>query len=177
MAIDFSIDTFKSKATGGFARPNLFRCIVNFPAYAQADNNITSFMIKGASFPASTTGVIDVPWRGMQLPVVGDRVYDPITLTINNEVDHNVREYFLRWKNEMNNHTASNGLSNPSDYYSDIIVEQGDKAGNVTVRNVIRGAFPIVVSNIELDHESTNVIETFTVELRYLHWGQEGVTT
>ena len=38
------VDDFKSKLIGGGARPNLFKAIVNFPAYAAGDTELTSFM-------------------------------------------------------------------------------------------------------------------------------------
>jgi hypothetical protein len=53
MAI-LGVDDFKSKLRGGGARPNLFKATINFPAYAQGDVEITSFLCSAASLPAST---------------------------------------------------------------------------------------------------------------------------
>ena len=74
MAI-LGVDDFKAKLRGGGARPNLFKVTLNFPAYAQADLETTSFMCKGAQLPGSTMGVIIVPFRGRQLKMAGDRTF------------------------------------------------------------------------------------------------------
>ena len=52
MAI-MGVDDFKSKIRGGGARPNLFKATINFPAYAEADVELTSFLCKAA--PVSYT--------------------------------------------------------------------------------------------------------------------------
>ena len=49
MAI-LGVDDFKSKLQGGGARPNLFNCKVNFPAYALGDAELTSFMARVLNF-------------------------------------------------------------------------------------------------------------------------------
>lgn len=174
--VDLSIDTFKSKMTGGGARPNLFRVTVNFPSYAQGDSELASFMVKNASFPSSTTEAVDVYFRGRVVPFEGDRTYEPVTLTIYNDVDHPIREAFIRWKNEMSNHTGNKGLSDPSSYMVDIKIEQLNKNGDVTVTHDLVGAWPVTISNIELGYDTQNTVEEFTVDLRYLYWKQDGVT-
>ena len=175
--VDISVDTFKAKLIGGLARPNLFRVIVNFPAYAQGDVENTSFFVKNAQFPPSSTEAVEVPYRGRMIPLEGDRTFDPITLTIYNDIDHPIREAFIRWKNEMSNHSSNTGLSNPADYYVDMQIEQLEKGGNVTVVHNLRGAWPLRVGEIELAFDANNTVEEFTVDLRYLYWDQNGVTT
>ncbi len=174
--VDLSIDTFKSKLTGGGARSNLFRATVNFPSFAQGDVELTSFMCKGASFPSSQTEAIDVPFRGRTVPFEGDRTYEPVTLTIINDVDHPVREAFIRWKDAMNHHSGNTGLQNPADYFADASIEQVDKTGNVTVKHDLIGAWPVNIGNIEVAYDTNNQIQEFTVELRYMYWKQDGVT-
>ena len=72
MAI-LGVDDFKAKLKGGGARPNLFKATINFPAYAQGDVEITSFMCKAAQLPSSIMAVVEVPFRGRQLKIAGDR--------------------------------------------------------------------------------------------------------
>ena len=176
MSVDLAIDTFKSKLVDGGARANLFRVLVNFPSYAQGDTELTSFMCKKASFNASVTGVVEVPFRGRMVPLEGDRTFDALNLTIINDVKHPIRESFLRWKNEMSEHSGNRGLQRPSDYMTDVIVEQLDKSGNVAVRQKFVSAFPVNVGAIEFGFDTNNAIEEFTVELRYMYFTQEGVT-
>ena len=169
MAI-LGVDDFKSKIRGGGARPNLFKATVNFPTYAAGDVELTSFMCKGAQLPASVTNVIDVPFRGRQLKVAGDRTFEPWTVTIINDTDFAVRDSMERWLNGINNHKANSGLTNPVDYQADLIVDQLDRDGNEIKTYKFRGAFPVNISNIELSYETVDTIEEFTVEFQIQYW-------
>ena len=169
MAI-LGVDDFKSKLGGGGARPNLFKATINFPSYANGDVEFTSFMVKGAGLPASVVNTIEVPFRGRQLKIAGDRTFESWTITVLNDVDMKVRNSFETWMNGINEHANNTGLSNPSDYQADLIVEQLDKDGNVTKKYDIRGAFPVNISQIDLSYDSGDAIEEFTVELQYQYW-------
>jgi len=164
------VDDFKAKLTGGGARPNLFKATINFPAYAGGDTEFTSFMVKGAGLPASTITNIDVPFRGRQLKIAGDRTFEPWTITVINDAEMKVRNSFETWMNGINEHVNNTGLSNPTDYQADMIVEQLDKEGNVTKTYTLRGAFPTNVSQIDLSYDQADAIEEFTVEINYQYW-------
>ena len=169
MAI-LGVDDFKSKIRGGGARPNLFKATVNFPAYAGGDVELTSFMCKGAQLPVSQMNVVDVPFRGRQLKVAGDRTFEPWTVTIINDTDFAVRDSMERWLNGINNHKANAGLTNPTDYQADLIVDQLDRDGTAIKTYNFRGAFPVNISNIELNYETVDTIEEFTVEFQIQYW-------
>ena len=72
--------------------------------------------------------------------------------------------------NGINNHNENTGLSNPSDYQADMIVEQLNKQGEVTKKYDFRGAFPTNLGAIDLSYDSENQIEEFTVELQIQYW-------
>ena len=88
------IDDFKAALIGGGARPNYFRVIPSFPG-GITDTDTTglglsqlgSFLIKGAQLPPSTIGEIPVPFRGRQLKVAGDRIFEDWTITIDMSFD------------------------------------------------------------------------------------------
>lgn len=165
-----NVDDFKSKLIGGGARPNLFKAIVNFPAYAAGDSELTSFMCKGAQLPGSTIAQLDVPFRGRQLKIAGDRTFENWTITVLNDTGMEVRNAMERWMNGMNEHVNNIGLSNPTDYQADMVIQQLDKSDNVTKEYTIRGAYPINVAAIDLSYDTTDAIEEFTVELAYQYW-------
>lgn len=169
MAI-LGIDDFKSKLAGGGARPNLFKATINFPAIAGGDVELTSFLVKAASLPASTVGPIVVPFRGRQLKIAGDRTFDPWMVTVINDVDFKVRNAFERWMNAINQHNANTGLTNPVSYQADMQIAQLDKAGKEVKVYNFRGTFPTALSAIELSYDSTDVIEEFQVELQVQYW-------
>jgi hypothetical protein len=169
MAI-LSVDDFKAQLKGGGARPNLFRVTVNFPAYAGGNATLTSFMVKAAQLPGSTVASVDVPFRGRILKIAGERTFDPWTITVINDTDFDVRDAMERWSNGINSHSANTGLVSPADYQADMIVEQLDKDETVIKRYDFRGAFPTVVSPIELAYDANDQIEEFTVEFAIQYW-------
>ena len=115
MAI-LGVDDFKSKLTGGGARANLFKATVNFPSYVSPDMELTSFLCKGVQIPASTIAPIAIPFRGRQLQMAGDRTFEPLSLTIINDADFQVRNAFESWANGINNFATNTGLANMNDY-------------------------------------------------------------
>lgn len=165
-----NVDTFKSKLIGGGARPNLFKATITFPGYAGGNTELTSFLVKGAQLPGSTVAQIDVPFRGRQLKIAGDRTFENWTITVINDAAMEVRNAFESWMNGMNEHSGNTGLTNPLDYQTDMTIEQLDRAGEVTKAYKVRGAFPVNVAAIDLSYDSSDQIEEFTVELAYQYW-------
>ena len=169
MAI-LGVDDFKSKLRGGGARPNLFKATVNFPAYAGGDVELTSFLCKAAQLPASIMNVIEVPFRGRQLKIAGDRTFETWTVTVLNDTDFNTRNAMERWMNGINAHSANTGLTNPVDYEADLIVEQLDKDGETVKTYQFRGCFPTNVAAIDVNYETVDTVEEFTVEFQVQYW-------
>lgn len=169
MAI-LGVDDFKSKLRGGGARPNLFKATVNFPGYAGGDVELTSFLCKTAQLPASVMNVFEVPFRGRQLKMAGDRTFEPWTVTIINDTDFSIRNAMERWMNGINAHQANTGLSNPIDYQADLIIEQLDRDGDTLKTYNFRGCFPTNVSAIDVSYETVDQIEEFTVEFQVQYW-------
>ena len=164
------VDDFKAKLTGGGARPNLFKATINFPTYANGDVEITSFLCEAAQLPGSTMGVITIPFRGRQLKIAGDRTFDVWVPTIINDTDFKVRNAMERWMNGINAHSANTGLTNPTSYEADLIVEQLDRDETVLKTYNFRGCFPTNVSPIDLSYGTNDDIERFTVEFQVQYW-------
>jgi hypothetical protein len=175
MAI-LGVDDMKAKLVGGGARPNLFKVTMSFPSYVTANVELASYMCKATSMPASTIAPIAVPFRGRQLQIAGDRTFDPWSVTIINDTDFNVRNSFEQWMNGINQHKQNTGLTQPSSYMADMIVEQLDKDGTVEKTYNIRGTFPTNLGAIELSYENKNAIEEFEVELQIQYWESNKTT-
>lgn len=164
------VDDFKAKLKGGGARPSLFRVLVNFPAYAGGDAELTSFMCKASQLPASTAPAIDVPFRGRVLKIAGDRTFEDWQITVVNDTGFEVRDAMERWMNGINGHSSNTGITSPTLYQADMVVEQLDKDGSVLKTYNFRGAFPIGVGSIELAYDSNDQIEEFTVDFAIQYW-------
>lgn len=175
MAI-LGVDDFKSKLKGGGARPNLFNCKLNFPAYALGDAELTSFMVKGAQLPSSNVNPITVPFRGRQLKIAGDRTFEELTVTVINDTGFEVRNTMERWMNGINSHNANTGFNDPADYQTDLSVDQLDKDGLVIKTYNFRSCFPTVISAIDLNYDTVDTIEEFTVTFQVQYW-ESGTTS
>tara|TARA_B100000902_G_scaffold299820_1_gene287324 strand:- start:1012 stop:1539 length:528 start_codon:yes stop_codon:yes gene_type:complete len=169
MAI-LGVDDFKSKLTGGGARPNLFKVTCNFPTYVGADVEKASFMVRAAQLPASILGMVEVPFRGRKLMMAGDRSFEAWTITVLNDTDFAVRDAFEIWSNGINAHSANTGLANPTDYFADMVVEQLDNSGSTVKKYDFRGTWPSNVGAIELNYDEATAIEEFEVELQIQYW-------
>jgi len=171
------VDDLKAKLTGGGARPNLFKATINFPNYAGGNSELTSFLCKAAQLPSSVIGQIDVPFRGRQLKVAGDRTFENWTVTVINEDAFEVRNSFERWANGINEHRNGTGILNPADYQADLTIEQLNRQNETIKEIIIRGAFPVNVAGIDLSYDTTDTIEEYTVEFAYQYWEAAGVTS
>ena len=181
---DRTLDAFKGRMIGGGARPNLFECELYFPDDAipegttrDALTDRTRFLVKAANLPASNISPINIPFRGRNLKVAGDRTFDPWTITIINDVDFGIRTAFERWMNLINKHEDNAGLTDPTSYQKDLYVKQLGRAevqgSNPTTNAKIPvlkqyrflGTFPTNVSDIALSYDSSDTIEEFSVTL------------
>jgi|688.fasta_scaffold06157_20 hypothetical protein len=182
-----TLDTFKSKLVGGGARPNLFECEIAFPdglgITADEDYN---FMIKAASLPASNINVINVPFRGRNLKVAGDRTFDPWSITVINDTNFKIRNAFEQWMNFINRHDDNAGVITPAAYQVNMKVFQlgrgntadatrGTLPGRSEQIPVLKaykfyGVFPTAVSSIELSYDNADAIEEFSVDLQVQWW-------
>ena len=167
------ITDFKSKLTGGGARPNLFEVELAFPGQVGVDNDTLQkarFLVKAAALPASTVAPIDVPFRGRILKIAGDRTFETWTITIINDVDFSIRSAFEKWMNTINKMNDGTGLTDPEAYQADAYVYQLARDGGILRSYHFYDVFPTNISTIDLSYETTDTIEEFTVELQVQWW-------
>ena len=167
------ITDFKSKLTGGGARPNLFEVELNFPTQVGVDNDVLQkarFLVKAAALPASNITPIDVPFRGRILKIAGDRTFDTWTITVINDTDFGIRSAFEKWMNTINKLSDATGTYNPFEYQKDAFVHQLDRDGSILRSYHFYDIFPTNISTIDLSYETTDTIQEFTVELQVQWW-------
>ena len=184
MAETKSLSQFKSKLAGGGARPNLFE--VSIPSFPSAideawgsgdgqENGIFKFLCKAANLPASTVSPVTVPFRGRTLKVAGDREIGDWNIEVINDEDFRLRTAFERWANVMSKLDDATGVTNPTSYMADAYVQQlgrGKEAfaetnsgGDSSVLRTYKfyDIFPTEISEIALNYDSGNQVETFNV--------------
>ena len=189
-----SINEFKNNLKGG-VRPNLFNVRINFPTRVKegvglskgnALENETSYLCRSAALPASTQGLIEVPFRGRFLKIPGDRTFEAWTATFYNTKDFNLRKAFELWINAANKTDENIGtldfgeIGGTRSYFSDLVVQQkskdgrgpqgslvGSGSGDILREYHLIGAWPTNVSAINLAYDSNDQIEEFDVEFQY----------
>ena len=201
-----TIDSFSSRLVGGGARPNLFEVKLVYPegiATSVADKELpidTRFMVKAANLPASNINVIDIPFRGRNLKIAGDRTFDIWTITVINDTSFRLRNAFEAWMNRINRVDNATGEVTPIDYQTNAYVYQlgrdvtkagssvgvseyiGDSVGKLGKQKAtnakvevlktykFHGIFPTNVSAIELSYDQSDSVEEFTVDLQVQWW-------
>ena len=184
MAIN-NVSTFLGRIGQG-VKPNMFLVDVKFPDVLDktSEQELINVMCKSAALPGSNLGVIEVPFRGRTVKIVGDRTFDTWSATFFNDKEMKIRSKFESWLASMNSHEVNSApLFKPSEadgYMQPIIVKQlrkdatpGDDTGkgNTVLRQyTLRHAFPTSVSQIDLAYDSNDQIEEFTVEFQYSYW-------
>jgi len=174
-----NIDDFKANLIGGGARANQYRVtIVPPPGIATGlDIRRTSFLATATNLPASTLGEIAIPFRGRNVYISGDRpAPEAWTVTFYNDTDFMIRNAMELWQNGINDYANNTGLINPSDYQSDLTVEQLDRDDTVLKSYIFRNAYPLTVGQIDLTNAEATEIETFEVTWRYQHFEPSGVS-
>jgi hypothetical protein len=180
------INSFIQKIGEG-VKPNMFLVQIPFPGGNEDD--LTNLLCKSTALPASNLGVIEVPFRGRTVKIVGDRTFDTWSATFFNDKNMSVRSKFESWLASMNSHEPNTApLFEPREsdgYMQKMIVQQlrkdgtsGDDAtgkGNTVLREyTLRHAFPTSISQIDLAYDSNDQIEEFTVEFQYSYWTVTG---
>jgi len=149
------------------ARPTLFR-VTGFGANEQLE-----FLCKAAQLPASTLGVIEVPYMGRKIKIAGDRTYAEWTITIQNDNTFALKTFFEDWTNTINDPEFNIGSPIVESYKADGYVEQLSLDDKVIAKYKLVGAFPTEVAAIDVSFESSDTVEEFTVTLQYDFWVKE----
>lgn len=167
-----NIEEFKSRLGAGGARPNQFRVSLAFPSYVTGIDPSYSLLVTGAALPASNVNPAIIQYRGREIKLAGERIFDPWTITIVNDSNFSLRRPFEQWMNGLNDRESNEGVLTPRDYQADLIVEHLDRNDEVLPggRYTLRNAFPIQMSEIALQYAQNDIFEEFTVTFQYMHY-------
>ena len=173
-----NIDDFKANLIGGGARANQFRVTITPPPGIAIGLDVrrTSFLVKSSTLPALTLTEIAIPFRGRNIYIAGDRTAPETWSTIFlNDTDFMIRNAMERWSNGINDLADNTGVIAPSDYQTDLTVEQLDRDDTVLKSYIFKSAWPTTVASIALDTAEAAAIEEFEVTWRYQHFEASGV--
>ena len=186
---------------GDLARPNLFQVEIGFPSIVDegtpasgatpgsqekreqesagasqagssaSSGSLATFLVKAANIPASTVGVVEVPYRGRMLKIAGDRTFEPWTVTVLNDQSFKFRAFFESWSSNIQalqqNFQNANTIA---DYQAMAKVRQMDRKGSVIRTYKFEGIWPSNISAIDLDWGNNDTPEEYTVEFQVQYW-------
>ena len=174
-----NIDDFKASLIGGGARANQFRVTITPPSGIAIglDTRRTSFLVKAATLPTRTIGEIELKFRGRTIYMAGDQTpVEAWETTFINDTDFGIKNAIELWSNGINDFALNTGVVSPSDYQTDLTVEQLDRDETVLKTYILRNCWPTTSgSAIELSMDSESVVEEFSVTWRYQHFEASGV--
>ena len=186
---------------GDLARPNLFQVEIGFPSIVDegtpasgatpgsqekreqesagasqagssaSSGSLATFLVKAANIPASTVGVIEVPYRGRTLKIAGDRTFGLGQLLSLTTKDFALRSKFEEWSTKIQN--PQQNLQTPrtiGEYQSSALVRQYDRQGGVVRSYQFVGIWPSNISAIDLAWDSNDTPEEYTVEFQVQYW-------
>ena len=173
------IDDFKANLIGGGARANQFRVTLTPPSGIAIGLDVrrTSFLVTATNLPASNLTEMPIPFRGRNIYITGDRpAPEPWEVTVYNDTDFMIRNAMELWQNGINSYVDNTGVISPSDYQTDLTVEQLDRDDTVLKSYIFRNAFPLTIGQIDLSSAEATEIETFPITWRYQHFEPSGVS-
>jgi len=175
----FNVNEIRSQLTLGGARNSLFQVTITNPANSVADIKVP-FLVRAAQIPPSTLGTIEVPYFGRKIRLAGDRTFGQWTVTVINDEDFLIRNSMEEWSNKINSlqgNVRLFGSASPLLYKSSAQVTQYSKTGNPIRTYTFSGIYPSEISPIDVDWNSTDQIEEFTVTFQYdYHEVSGGIT-
>jgi len=115
---------------------------------------------------------VNVPYFGRVVKMAGNRTFQDYEITVMNDEDWSIRTMFESWNNSIN--SLESNIRDPSldteNYKANFNVRQFDKTGTIIRSYQMLGAWPSIVSPINLDWDMANQIEVFTVTFSYDYW-------
>ena len=184
--MSFDIGNFRSKGLKkSGARPNLFDVQITKAPVPDIMNKTEFIMLcKIASIPASTIGVIEVPYFGRNVKIPGNRTFDNISVTVLNDEDFMIRNAVESWMNSLNAHKSNKSSvagagGNSGNQAGTMEVKHYDRSG-VAINNAkwtFTNIYPVALGEIALDWGSNDTIEEFTIDFAYDYWTHGTHTT
>ena len=160
-----NIHDFKQSFKGG-VRPNLFRCnITHAVGIPQME-----FLCKAAQIPASTIGNIDVPFRGRQLKVPGDRTFADWTVTVLNDPQFAIRAAFEEWSARITHHAVNVSTLTHSNIYGQSTVVQLDRNGGNLRTYRVEDIYPTEIAAIDLGMDTNDTVEEYAITFAVNNW-------
>jgi hypothetical protein len=172
----FNINDFKTNGLVlGGVRSSLFEVELTLPSgvAAVSSGEVSKkimFTCRASSIPASTVGLIEVPYFGRKIKLSGDRTYSNWSITVINDEDYSVRSAMEGWLNKLNQPEDNLRTIDLATYKTDSLIRSFTKAGGILAEYTFRGMFPLEAAAMEVDWNTTDTLQEFQVTFAYDYW-------
>ena len=182
---NFSTETYPSQYYDTSMNENGVQQRIGFQVSANAfelDGYLTEFnFLDGMALGPGYFGFTD-PLTGTWKPKKFKKPGQPLGTTVNDGKQWSATiGDFTNGANVFNGNMGNQGYANntgvtsPSDYQTDLTVEQLDRDDTVLKTYILRNCFPLVVGEVALSSAEATEIETFDVTWKYQHFEASGV--
>jgi hypothetical protein len=169
----FSIDTFKSAISQGFARGTLFEVILPQISNITADTNFLNLMCESITFPGREISYLESELTIKPVKVANSFTQTDVEISFTLTNDWKVWDYINDWHSMcfpgINNPNESIYVGYKGDYAKDIIIKHYDATGNVRKEIKLVKAFPITLGSMEFSNFSNEILKC-SVSFVYDKW-------
>jgi hypothetical protein len=172
------IETFKTQFDGG-TRPNRFEVDIQLPP-GVGSGSLNNILVKAASIPAETLGILQIPFRGRVTKLPGDRAYAEWTFTVIDDTTHILRHDLIDWHRAFNKHFdnvpvsdqtygggTANILGGGSQWYTSCTVKQLSMTGAPHTCVGMANCWPVEVGAIDLSYDTADTATEFACTIAY----------
>lgn len=172
MALDPGITTLEKfkKNVKNLARPNRFIVEINGPILRTISIPTNyKFLIRKAQIPKINIVGPQIKYRGQNINLAGDFKQEPLILTILADDKWKIRRFFEEWINHIYDFKENRKHQiNSYRFGNELLIKQ---AANIRSDDIvtykINDVVPLEISEIELDHGTSDTLEEFTVTFYY----------
>lgn len=173
------VQTMINDALGDGARSTKFDCVIGLDTFLPG-SRMLSAVVKTASFPGKSHEVIDLKFKGRNIPVRGQTKYENTwSCTFYLDETHSLKKAFEDEIESLDSHDFTDQIimvqsaqrRNQTDYARTLTVVQLDFDGTqkTAVYNLYN-VFPKSVSQVDVDYSEVGKVQEFTVEFSYSHF-------
>ena len=155
-------------------KPSLFMASIDFPALISGGEKAkerSRFLIKATSLPASTLGMIEMPFMGRKIKIAGDRSFEDWETTIINDEKMLMRSAIEKWSDGINgmqsNRSIFTDLNGTNGYRTSARVTQLATNGDGIRTYEFHNIWPSSIAALEVAWETVDTMSEFAVTWTY----------
>lgn len=166
------VQTMINSALGDGARSTKFECVIGLDTF-KPGSKMLSTVVKTASFPGKSHEVIDLKFKGRNIPIKGQTKYENTwSCTFYLDEMHSLKKAFEDEIESLDIHTYGDSqIAGRSNYVRTLTIIQLDFDGTQqTAAYNLYNVFPKSVSQVDTDYSEVGKVQEFTVEFSYSHF-------